>query len=636
MKPLEGDTMQKRREQELIEVRNRIITSDNLTNEEKEKLLIEIDNGKEYGFDTGYPSIDRPWLKFFKMDKYGEENTKTIYQDIYDENKEYLNNLAIMYFGGKISYKALFKKIDQTAKSLEEYGVKKGDFVTICCAGIPECVYTVYALAKIGAIANMIPPYFDEKQLVDRISDCESKKLIVMDKFYPQIKNAISKSTIENTIVVPTLNSSPLSFIPKKNDIKLDYINEEWWNQFIKDGKNREIPKTFEYEKDYPLCMVYSSGTTGASKGIVLSHDSFQYSVLSYDANTVDVYRGQKLYQIVPPWFSTGLSTSVHLPLHRGLTIFQDPRFERDVFVKNNIKHKLDISIGPTSMYEGYLDKKLTKGKKLSKEYLAVQGGEALKADLKTKIESELQELDANTKMIVAYGQCECGAQATSQTQNINHPDNSVGIPIPGVTLTIVDDNFKELPYGTRGNIIVNTPCGMLEYYKRPDATKEYFHYDENGVKWNCTGDIGSMGKDGDLFVDGRAGDYTIVEDEKIYNFDIESVISGLSDVKNCDCIGKPNEDGSKDLGIHIIFADEFKHKYEDAEELMNRLSEIQQLIYEKYNNIKMVPKYFKIRESFPYKPSGKRDTEELSKETEGFIFADNSYLEEKEKIKRK
>ena len=76
-----------------------------------------------------------------------------------------LRLIGIMYFGGKVSYKELFERIDQTAKSLEEYGIKKGDFVTVCCAGIPECVYTVYALAKIGAFANLMAPYFDPKQM---------------------------------------------------------------------------------------------------------------------------------------------------------------------------------------------------------------------------------------------------------------------------------------------------------------------------------------------------------------------------------------------------------------------------------------------------------------------------------------
>ena len=622
----------------LKEVRQRVLDNKHLTAAQKEDVLKRMEAGQEYGFNSGYATIDRAWLEFLKTDKlYDIENTKTIYQDILDNNKDYLDTSALLYFGANISYGELFKRIDSAAKSLEEYGVKAGDYVTVCCAGIPEAIYTVYGLAKIGAIANLMAPYFDKDQMTERINDCESNTLIVMDKFYPVIKDAIKKSNIKKVIVIPTLNSSILRFLPNKDKISLNYVNELWWNQFIKDGKKRDVPETFAYEKDYPLCMVYSSGTTGASKAIVLSHDSFQYSVLSYDANTIDIIRGEKMYQIVPPWYSTGLSTSIHLPLHNGVTIFQDPRFERDIFVNNIVKQNINYAIGPTSMYEGFLDEKLIKGKKLTKFYNPVQGGEPLNQDLKEKIETSIKNMGVDTKIIVAYGQCECGAQATSQSKRINHPANSVGIPIPGVTVTIVDDNFEELTYGNRGNIVVNTPCGMLGYFKRPDATNAYFHYDKYGKKWNCTGDIGYMGPNGDLFVEGRASDYTMVGDKKVYNFDIESEVRGLEDIKNCDCIGRPNEVGGRDIALHLIFTDKYAHIYQENIELFeSRIAEIQKLIYEKYKDIDYVPTYFKIREDFPYKPSGKRDIEELAGETEGFIKFDKEFLLDTSKQKKR
>ena len=624
---------------ELELLKQQVLSFDKLSDKEKSRVMNEIKNGKEFDFKTGYATIDKPWQNFFKMDKfYDINNTMTIYQDIYANNKDYLDNIALQYFGSNISYEKLFKNIDKTSKSLEEYDIKKGDFVTVCCAGIPEVIYTIYALAKMGAVANLMAPYFDSKQMSDRISECESDTLIVMDKFYPQINDAIKRSSIKKVIVIPTLNSSLLRFLPNKDKIKLNYVNELWWNQFIKDGKDRNIPDTFEYEKDYPLCMVYSSGTTGASKAIVLSHDSFQYSVLSYDANTVDVLRGQKMYQIIPPWYSTGFNTSIHLPLHKGLKVFQDPRFERDVFVKNIVKHKVDYAVAPTSMYEGFLDEKLIKGKKLINFDNPFEGGEPLTSEVKSKIEANFEKMGVKSKIKIGYGQCECGAQATSQSQHIEHVEGSVGIPIPGVMISIFDDNFKELKYGERGNILVNTPCGMLEYFKNPDATKKYFHYDEYGRKWNCTGDIGYMAENGDLFIEGRKEDFTVVNNEKIYNFDIENPIRPLENIENCDCIGRPNTEGSYDLGFHIIFTENYRQKYEDPEELMNELSRIQKIIYDKYNNINMVPKYFKIRKSFPYKPSGKRDIEALGKETDNFIHLDSDYLlnNKKKKVKEK
>lgn len=625
-------------EKENIEILKKQVLELVKSEEEQKAILEKINSGQTFNFNSGYATIDKAWQRYFKMDKfYNIKNDMTIYQDILKNNADYLDDLAIMYFGAKINYKELFNNIDKTAKSLEEYGIKKGDYVTICCAGIPELIYMVYALAKIGAVANLMAPYFDSKQMSDRINDCESNTLIVMDKFYPQIKDSINRSSIEKVIVVPTLNSSPLRFLPSKNKIKLNYINETWWNQFIKDGKSRTVPKTFEYEKDYPLCMVYSSGTTGASKAIVLTHDSFQYSVLSYDANTIDIFRGQKMYQIVPPWYSTGLNTSIHLPLHSGVIIFQDPRFERDIFVKNIIKQQVDYAIAPTSMYEGFLDEKLIKGKKLVGLANPFEGGEALSSEVKEKIENNWKKMGCDTTLRVAYGQCECGAQATSQSQNINHPEGSVGIPIPGVTIGIFDDQFNELKYYERGNILINTPCGMKGYYNKPEETNKYFYYDKYNRKWSCTGDIGYMGENGDLFIEGRKEDFTVVNDTKIYNFDIENAIRSEYDIKMCDCIGRPNENGSKDLGVHLIFTDEYSSIYNNnKEKLMDRLYELQKIIYEKYSNFDMVPEFFKVRSSFPYKPSGKRDIESLGNETDGFIYLDKSYMKESILTKKK
>ena len=570
---------------------------------------------------TGYPSIDKPWEKFFKQDVLDKiYNDKTVYQDIVFANANHLSDLAIMYFGAKITYKKLFQQIDATAKALKKHGVKKGDYVTVCCAGIPEAIYTVYALAKMGAVANLMAPYFDSQQMTDRINDCNSHLLIVMDKFYPQIKDAIKKSSIETVVVVPTLNSSILRFLPSKD--KQTYDKEIIWNQFIKNGKQQSVPDTFEYERDYPFCLVYSSGTTGASKAIVLTHDSFQYSVLSYDANTIDITRGQKLYQIVPPWYSTGLNTSIHLPLHSGVVIFQDPRFERDIFVKNVIKHQIEFTIAPTSMYEGFLDEQLVKGKKLKGLKYPFEGGEALTKEVKAKIEQKWREMGNDSVLRVAYGQCECGAQATSQSQNVDHPEGSVGLPIPGVVIGIFDDDFKELKYNERGNILINTPCGMKEYFNKPEETGRYFHYDSNGVKWSCTGDIGYIFETGDLFVEGRKEDFTIVNGKKIYNFDIENAVRAETDIKLCDCIGNTSETGVNGLALHLIFTEDHADSYSsNKDNLLGRLRELQTIIFKKYNDEDMVPRQFKIRDSFPYKPSGKRDVESLANETTGFIY---------------
>lgn len=570
---------------------------------------------------SGYPTIDKPWyVNYNKNELEKEIQKKTVFQEVYDNNIKFQNDLALEFFGSKINYSTFFKNIEMTAKAFKEYGIKKGDFVTICAAGIPETVYSFYALSKIGAVANMIAPHFEKKDLIARISDCESDTLIIMDEFYPELKEAIKGSRIKNIIILPTLNSSMLRFITKTYKID-SFSNELYWNQFIKDGRKQKETETISYEKDLPLTMVYSSGTTGASKGILLSNDSFQNSIQSYPASGVDISRGQKFYQIIPPWYSTGLSTSIHLPLSYGTSVFMDPRFERDIFVKNIIKAKPNYCVAPTSMYEGFLDEKLVGNKNLSFFNYPFEGGEPLSNEVASKIEKVFKEHGSNAQLRVAYGQCECGAAITTQTQKAENTRGSVGIPLPGVTIGIFDEQFNELKYYERGQILANTPCSMIGYYKNEEATKEYFHIDKNGIKWNCTGDIGYIDEKGNLFVQGRATDYSIIDNEKIYNFDIENILMELDEIKMCDVLEFDNN-GTKELAAHIIFTDKVQKEIEDNPEyLEEKLFEIKQYIYERTNNEKMVPHRFKIRKSFPYAKSGKRDVSKIKEEKDGFIL---------------
>ena len=610
------------KKEDLLKLKEKISKLSDVEQQLRDHYLKDLAAGNIQGPLVGYPEIDKPWLKYF-IGMYQEPSIKkTVYQEVHDTNADQPKTVALEFFGSKITFGDLDKNIEKCARSFEELGVKEGDFVTIISAGIPETVYAFYALSKLGAIANMMAYYFDEKGLVERISDCKSDIAIVMDKFYPAVEDSIKNSRIKKTIIVPTLNSSILRLLSKK--IKTTG-NEMLWNNFIELGNNRSDSNTVEYKPNMPLTMVYSSGTTGASKGILLSNDSFQNSVNAYKVSGVKVGRGYKFYQIIPPWYSTGLSTSIHLPLACGSAVFMDPRFERDIFVKNVLKHKPNYSVAPTSMYEGFLDKNLVKNKDMSFFTYPFEGGEPLRKEVSDKIEKVFKEHNLDSKMLVGYGQCECGATISSESPRTNHKDGNVGIPLPGVTLSIVDDNLNALPYNNRGQIIVDTPCGMLEYYNNRSATNEYFFNDKFGTKWYCTGDIGFIDQDGNLFIEGRASDYSIVNEKKVYNFDIENSIMKNKNIKLCDVILNNGL-----LTAHLVFNDGFDSKNIDSE-----LKLIQEQIYNDINDEDLVPYSFKIRDSFPFAKSGKRDVISMKKETDGFIFIDK-YSKDKKRLLRK
>ena len=577
----------------------------------------------EKGEKTGYATIDRPWEQFYSgIKKNNIFLDTTPYQGLVIGNKDYPDEKAIEYFGANITFGELLKNIDIVAKSLEEYGVKKGDFVTICSTTTPEVIYIFYALSKIGAVANVISPFYSPEELMSRINECESKVVIMVDNFLPKFKNKLNKEKNKNIIVLPMMNSSLLRLISKR--YKIDgTTNETRWKTFLSDGRGREEAIIDLYEPEKPQAMVYSSGTTGASKGILLSVDSFQKLINAYGNSGFDTSRGQKVYQNIPPWHSTGLSLGINFPLSFGVKVCTDPRFDHDVFIKNVLKFKPEYILTNTSMYQGFtFDKSLRRMKGKSLEFLKypVEGGEPLTEKDVANIEGVFRTHGSTARLLNGYGQCECGATVTTDITSHKFSNSASGIPLPDITtIGVFDDEFRELKYGQRGNIAVKTDIGMIEYFKNQEATEKFFYTDINGDKWSLTGDIGYINEDGSLVVLGRKSDYSIINGNKFYNFDIERAILQSNTVKLCEIQTHPDDDNR--LVAHIVWENEINSLLKkNPEKQEEYLSELQKVVLKAMKSSDAVPYSFCVRDGFPSAQSGKRDIKFVKNDIDNLI----------------
>ena len=528
--------------------------------------------------------------------------------------------MAIEYFGAKIRFSELFRNIDLVAKALVSHGVKKGDFVTICSTTTPEVVYTFYAISKIGAVANVMSPFYSSNELSMRINECESKLIIMVDKFIPKFRDAHDKD--KTVVILPMMNSSILMFFSKSTKAKND--NEVSWKEFIRGGVDQEEVVTVPYEYHSPMAMVYSSGTTGASKGILLSVDSFQRLINAYGNSGFDTSRKQKVYQNIPPWHSTGLSLGINFPLSFGVKVCTDPRFDHDVFIKNVLKFKPDYILTNTSMFQGFTFEKSLKrlkGKSLAFLKYPVEGGEPLTEKDIENIENVFRTHGSSAKLLNGYGECECGATVTTDITSHKFSNAASGIPLPKITTVgVFDDNYLELRYGERGNILVKTEIGMLEYFKNPEATNEYFYEDQNGDKWGKTGDIGYLNEDGSLVVLGRKNDYSIINGIKFFNFDLERAVLKSDKVKLCEIQVHPDDENR--LVAHIVWENETSSwLINHPENLMDYLKELQGVVYEEFKMAEAVPHSFCIWDSFPSASSGKRDITFIKHKIDGLVI---------------
>ncbi len=502
---------------------------------------------------TGYPSIDKPWLKYYTEEAINAVAPEcSIYENIYNSNKNYLSDVALMFFGKKITYKTLFEEIEKTAKAFVSSGVKCEDSVVICAPAMPETIYSILALNKIGANAVMINPLFTEEQLVARIKETEANLLIVANELYTRVENVISKTNIKTVVSCPAVNSlgAIVKIIKKVKKIP----NTITYNDFIKNGKKTTVNNA-KYKPNRPAIMVYSSGTTGASKGIQLTNDSINNTIIEGVQIGFDWQRSDRWFSQIPLWFSTGICAQTLVPLKYGITIILEPIYDFEVLHEHINKYKPNFMITAGSFLE-FLALKYPNDEAYKEFKFLCVGGEYVTASAEKKYNEWLKSNGNEYGLFKGYGMCECGGSVTASSPKSN-VIGSAGTPTPRVVVSAFDlKSGEELKYGERGEIRVLTKSRMLGYFNNQVETNKYFKEDKNGDIWCCTGDMGYVKEDGSVYVDGRiSSSYKNEIGETIYLFDIERAVMDNENVRQCKAVASDVK-GKKTHVAHIALSD--------------------------------------------------------------------------------
>ena len=571
---------------------------------------------------TGYPSIDRPWLKYFSEDLLNEPLPKcTIYQSIYKNNKNYANDDAINYFGNKISYGELFRHIDECTSALRKIGIERDDCVTLCTAGVPEAIYIVLACSRIGAIANFINPLFSKEQMTSRINETNAHWIFILDEMYQYIESALNDTCIENVVIIPVTNSvnpliSKLLYVKSKAR-KILKTNKEKkyysYSVFSRKGDDYVGELDSPYKEDTPAVMVYSSGTTGASKGILLTNDGINAIIQNYKRDTFYGKRTESFLSMIPVWFSTGIVLSLIMPLAHGICVIPEPIFSKESFARDLKKYKPTLTLAATSLWLYVATAEETKDIDLSNMTYPSTGGEKISEKDEYMLNDFLRKHGCKVPLLKGYGMCELGSEVTGTTaaEGYQSKIGSTGYPILNSIVSAFNiDTDEELKYGEHGEIRVCSPAHMKGYFKNNEATNAFFKKDKNGLVWGCTGDIGYVDEDGEVFILGRATDSYLRENgQTVYLFDIEDEIIKEENVNQCKVVDII-ENGKTKLVAHIVFNESTTQE----ESIIKRIDDSLKEVLPEF----MVPDYYKVRKSMPVHPNGKRDIETLKNDKDG------------------
>ena len=480
---------------------------------------------------TGKPSVDMPHLRFFPKGAADTPLPKmTLYDNLYAHNEKYPKDIAIEFFGRKINYEQLFKKIDETAKAYYSSGIRKGDTVSVVMATIPELVYTIFALNKLGAKTDITHFLLeDEEDIFKIVKRANPKKMVLMDNFYGKFKSSIDRLQIESVVNVSVVNSAatPIRFLKNREmkkavkEGKMVGIPEnddrfKSWSDFIKSTPKDTTYPVAPYEENRDIIGVCSSGTTGFPKGVNLSDDGINANILTHEAsgetwNT----RGLRYLNILPSIFATTVTSSLIYPLVLGAVLILDPRFDAKIFAEQIKKYKPGCTVVNSTHWRSLLDNPELDGIDLTFLKVPICAGEALPLELEKSLNKMFNEHTPvgkiAPKMKKGWGLSEFGA-AVSLTHNYIVPCEdklgSVGKAFPHFKVGIFNpDTNKELGYNELGEIRVSSPSRMLGYEQDEAATNEMFQINPNdGIEWGRSFDIGHIDEDGEIFIDGPRG----------------------------------------------------------------------------------------------------------------------------------
>lgn len=492
--------------------------------------------------------IRNRWSKGYRLPKKVKYFEGSLYDAIFESALKYPMNTAIEYGNNQISYKQLIKRINKCAKALKALGVEKGDKVTICMPNTPEEVSMFYAINEIGAIANMIHPLSSEKEIEYYLKKSNTKVMLCIDIAYKKVKNIIDNTNVQKVIITSATKSmekmtSLLYWFVKAR--KLGVAEDEkiiLWDHFIKMASSYNDDPYESMDSNDPAVILYSGGTTGKPKGVVISNYSFNTQALQsrYVASDVLVPENSFL-TFLPNFHAFGIGICTHTPLFNGMKAILIPQFESKKFKSYLRKYHFNVLCGVPSLYD-YISKMEFKKNELKCLKLVVCGGDSMSLALKQKVNAFLQKYGSPTDLKIGYGLTESSGVVSLSPAGIYDEADVIGYPFPDTKFKILDiNNGEEKKRGESGEICISGPNIMLEYLDEEEETSNVLEK-INGVVWLHTGDIGFIDAKGLVHYKARLKRMIITSGYNVYPANVENIIMQHESVSSCAVIGIPDE----------------------------------------------------------------------------------------------
>ena len=559
---------------------------------------------------------DYPWYDFYgKVPHHLEYPKGSMVDVLMDTVLKYPELDAIEYFNNKYTYKEVMDKVIECAKSLKTIGVKEGDVVSICMPNTPEALFMFYAVNMVGAVSNMIHPLSSEKEIEFFLNKTKSKFIMTIDIDYKKVINIINNTSVNKVIVssagysLKGLKKTMYSIFNTDVTKAIKKIKQV----FLKAFQNRDvmsykkfIQKGHNYYEDYTVprkdsdlaVILYSGGTSGTPKGIMLSNLSF--NALAYQAHEMcdPAKEGDSILCIMPIFHGFGLGVCIHTCLHIGMKCILVPTFKAKKLGELIRKTKPNFLVGVPTLFEALYNNNNLKEGDFSSINCIVSGGDIMDEENLVKYNDMFKKYGSNAKIRVGYGLTEACA-ATCLTPTDMHKSGSIGIPFPDMVYKIVEiGTTKETKPMEDGEICISGPTVMMGYLNDEEETNDALKVHKDGKLWLHTGDIGCIDKDGFVYFKSRLKRIIISSGYNIYPSYIEGIINKHEYVSTSTVVAVPDKYRGQIAKAFVVLKKEVKLDENVEKEIKDYCK--------KYIAKYAMPRIFEFRKELPKTLVGK------------------------------
>ena len=494
-------------------------------------------------------NVKTPWLPHMgNVPAHLEYPEGSMYDAVEAIANEYPNYVAFDFMGKSTTYRQLIQEIQRCARALKTIGVRENDCVTIAMPNCPQATYMFYAVNLVGGICNMIHPLSAEKEIEFYLNESKSVTVITLDQFYNKFEAVRQNTGVVNIIlarVKDALSKPVRAGYMLTEGRKIQKIPDDApvirWKDFLHLGRACFWNYKVERKASDPAVILYSGGTTGKTKGILLSNLNFNALGRQVIAANPMFRPGDKMLAAMPLFHGFGLGVCIHTMLSSGGRCILVPRFTAQSYAKLITKYRCNFIAGVPTLYEALIRIPDMKNADLSCLKGVFSGGDSLSVELKKKFDKFLYDHKATVQIREGYGTTETVTACCLTPTHISK-EGSIGIPFPDIYIKIVKpDTDEELPYGEEGEILLAGPTVMQKYINHPEETARTLRTHKDGLTWVYTGDLGYMDTDGFIYFKGRAKRMIVSSGYNIYPGQIENILDAHEKVHMSCVIGIPD-----------------------------------------------------------------------------------------------